>query len=102
VPYLVNEHTPNSEVFVPSRSGAILNVPQAQAALRGAAGGGAGGGAGAASGHLAVSIGFDEGAKSMTAMVRNEAGQLVAQAVQAYDKALPGRFAAIQRNPRGR
>ncbi|WP_226559628.1 glycoside hydrolase family protein [Salipiger thiooxidans] len=34
--YLVNENTPNSEVFVPSRSGAILNVSQAQAALRGA------------------------------------------------------------------
>lgn len=32
--YLVNERTPNSEVFVPSRSGAVLNVPQAQAALR--------------------------------------------------------------------
>ncbi|WP_136057741.1 hypothetical protein [Candidatus Halocynthiibacter alkanivorans] len=25
--YLVNENTPNSEVFVPSTSGAILNVP---------------------------------------------------------------------------
>ncbi|WP_335946098.1 hypothetical protein [Salipiger bermudensis] len=34
--YLVNENTPNSEVFVPSQSGAILNVPQAQAALKGA------------------------------------------------------------------
>lgn len=39
--YLVNENTPNSEVFVPSQSGGILNVPQAQAALRGS--GGAGG-----------------------------------------------------------
>ena len=35
--YLVNENTPNSEVFVPSQSGGILNVPQAQAALRGSA-----------------------------------------------------------------
>ena len=34
--YLVNENTPNSEVFVPSQSGAVLNVPQAQAALKGA------------------------------------------------------------------
>lgn len=33
-PYLVNENTPNSEVFVPSQSGAVLNIPQAQAALR--------------------------------------------------------------------
>ncbi|MFB9223836.1 tape measure protein [Paracoccus cavernae] len=38
--YLVNENTANSEVFVPSMSGAILNVPQAQAALRGGQGGG--------------------------------------------------------------
>ena len=37
-PYLVNENTPNSEVFVPSASGAVLNVPQAQAALRGGGG----------------------------------------------------------------
>jgi len=36
----VNENTPNSEVFVPSQSGGVLNVPQAQAALRGASGGG--------------------------------------------------------------
>ncbi len=37
VPYLVNERTPNSEVFVPSRSGAVLNVPQAKSALSQAA-----------------------------------------------------------------
>ena len=35
-PYLVNENTPRSELFVPSTSGAVLNVAQAQAALRGA------------------------------------------------------------------
>lgn len=34
LPYLVNEATPRSEIFVPSRSGGILNVPQAQAAFR--------------------------------------------------------------------
>lgn len=33
-PYLVNEGTSRSEVFVPSRSGAVLSVPQAQSALR--------------------------------------------------------------------
>lgn len=37
MPYLVNENTPNSEVFVPSENGAILNVPQAQDALAKAA-----------------------------------------------------------------
>jgi hypothetical protein len=38
-PYLVNENTPNSEVFVPSRSGGVLNVAQAKDALRGQGGG---------------------------------------------------------------
>ncbi|EPX85388.1 hypothetical protein [Salipiger mucosus] len=33
VPYLINERTPQSEMFVPSESGGVLNVPQAQAAL---------------------------------------------------------------------
>ncbi len=37
LPYLVNENTPNSEVFVPSQNGAILNVAQAQQALRSSA-----------------------------------------------------------------
>lgn len=32
--YLVNEETPRSEIFVPSENGAVLNVQQAQAALR--------------------------------------------------------------------
>jgi hypothetical protein len=36
VPYLVNENTARSEIFVPSTSGAVLNVSQAQAALQGA------------------------------------------------------------------
>jgi len=35
MPYLVNENTARSEIFVPSQSGAILNVPQAQRALGG-------------------------------------------------------------------
>jgi len=34
-PYLVNEDTPNSEIFVPGQSGAILNVQQARRALGG-------------------------------------------------------------------
>lgn len=34
MPYRVNEHTARSEIMVPSRSGGILNVPQAQAAVR--------------------------------------------------------------------
>lgn len=34
LPYLVNEETPRSELFVPSQSGGILNVSQAQSVLR--------------------------------------------------------------------
>ncbi len=34
LPYLVNENTPRSEWFVPSQSGGILNVSQAQSAFR--------------------------------------------------------------------
>jgi Prophage tail length tape measure protein len=41
VPYLVNEGTARSEVFVPSASGAILNVGQAQRALASSVGAGA-------------------------------------------------------------
>lgn len=37
LPYLVNEETSNSEIFVPSENGAVLNVPQAQDALAKAA-----------------------------------------------------------------
>ncbi|WP_051294442.1 hypothetical protein [Gemmobacter nectariphilus] len=36
-PYQINENTPNSEIFVPSRSGGVLNVAQARDALRGGA-----------------------------------------------------------------
>jgi len=34
LPYLVNENTPRSEIIVPSLSGGVLNVPQAQAVFR--------------------------------------------------------------------
>lgn len=37
-PYFINENTPNSELFIPSKNGAVLNVPQAQQALRDAYG----------------------------------------------------------------
>lgn len=38
VPYQVNENTPNSEIFIPSRSGGVLNVAQAKDAMRGGGG----------------------------------------------------------------
>lgn len=39
-PTLINEATPRSEVFVPSQNGAVLNVAQAQSALRSSVAGG--------------------------------------------------------------
>lgn len=39
-PYIINENTPRSEVFVPSMSGGVLNQSQAKSALRDASGGG--------------------------------------------------------------
>lgn len=38
VPYQINENTPNSEIFIPSRSGGVLNVAQAKDAMRGSGG----------------------------------------------------------------
>ncbi|WP_160116028.1 phage tail tape measure C-terminal domain-containing protein [Candidatus Halocynthiibacter alkanivorans] len=39
-PMLINEATPNSEIYVPSQNGAVLNVAQAQSALRSSVAGG--------------------------------------------------------------
>ncbi len=65
--YLVNENTPNSEVFVPSQSGGILNVPQAQAALRGSGGG-------------ATEIIVRNEPGTVVEIARNEAGAVIRQA----------------------
>ncbi|MFN6976945.1 MAG: hypothetical protein ACK4OP_02390, partial [Gemmobacter sp.] len=76
MPYLVNENTARSEVFVPSRSGAVLNVPQAQAALRGIAQGGA---AQAGAARLDVRVYVDETGHWQAAVGR-VAAQVVARA----------------------
>lgn len=96
--YLVNEDTPNSELFVPSQNGAVLTVAQAQAALRGGAmetskaylppeyftapnvAKAAANTNQAQPRGFVVGIGFDESVGSLTAMVRDEAGRVVAQA----------------------
>ncbi len=54
LPYRVNEHTPKSEWFVPSASGGILNVGQAQAAFMSHFGSGAGQGSGVSRGAQRV------------------------------------------------
>lgn len=72
--YLINEGTANSEIFLPSRSGGVLNVPQSQAALRDAVGGGT------------VRIIIEEG-PGFVARVRAEAQGV---AVQVVRRAAPG------------
>jgi TP901 family phage tail tape measure protein len=54
LPYRVNEHTPKSEWFVPSMSGGILNVGQAQSAFMSHFGSGAGQGSGVSRGAQRV------------------------------------------------
>lgn len=58
--YLVNENTAKSEIFVPSRNGAILTANQAQRAI---AGGGSGGGSSAV--HVTVGVSADSNGNLM-------------------------------------
>ncbi|WP_406720368.1 hypothetical protein RPE78_09140 [Thioclava litoralis] len=81
--YLVNENTPNSEIFVPSQNGAILNVPQAQAALRKSAGSGAA--------TVVRNISID--ARGAQAGVADQ----IVSALAAYDEQLPARVVGITR-----
>lgn len=56
----------------------------------------------AAGGALAVTIGFDSSTGGFSAYVRDQAGQVVASGISAYDKALPSRVQKISQNPRKR
>lgn len=57
-------------------------------------------------GSLAVSIGFDQSVGGLTAMVQDEAGQVVASAIAGYDqharRNFPAQLAAAKKNPRRR
>jgi hypothetical protein len=95
VPYLVNEGTPNSEIFVPSTSGAVLNVPQAQAALRDSSGGSGSSGNGVL--NVSVSVSGARGNAEINAMVQ----QGVESGIASFDRnILPQRVGAINRDPR--
>ncbi|PWE27004.1 hypothetical protein C4N9_18540 [Pararhodobacter marinus] len=87
MPYLVNENTPNSEVFIPSRSGGVLNVAQAKDAMRGIGG---------APTNIHVHIDGANGDQHVIALV----SQGVRAGLSQYDRALPGRVKQIQANPR--
>lgn len=92
-PYLVNENTPNSELFVPSQSGAVLNVSQAQAALRGAAGGGGGG-------MVDVRVSVDQNG-NLQAYINKTSGDQVRAGVGAYDTHVaPTRIKRVSASPR--
>lgn len=56
----------------------------------------------AGSGAMAVTIGFDSSTGGFAAYVRDQAGQVVASGISAYDKALPSRVQKISQNPRKR
>lgn len=90
VPYLVNERTPNSEVFVPSRNGAVLNVPQAQAALRGQ------GGSGPV--NINVNVTGANGDQHVIQLVQ----QGVSAGLRSYDQGLPDRMSEINSKSRWR
>lgn len=93
-PYLVNENTSRSEVFVPSQSGGTLNVPQAQAALRGA------GAAGRVDLYIHEAAGF---ASRVETVAQGVAVQTVRAEPTEYNRsALPARVGQISRDPRRR
>jgi len=85
VPYLVNENTPNSEVFVPSQSGAVLSVPQAQAAVRQA--GSHAPSSGANNGSVLVRVAVEEGSM-FRPVVRAESSGVAVEVVQENNRHL--------------
>lgn len=86
--YVVNENTPNSEVFVPSQNGAVLNVPQAQAALRGQGG------------TIVLDVRSDSSA--IVQIVENTTGAMIQQNNQMQDDGFNHRSAVSGQDPRRR
>lgn len=84
--YIVGEEGP--EWFQPKSAGTI--IPN-HVAFGGAP-------SGAQGGSLGIALSMD--ASGVTAMVRDEAGRIVAEGFAAYDSGLPSRVQQIQRNPR--
>jgi hypothetical protein len=87
--YRVNENTPNSEIFVPSRSGGVLNVAQAKDAMRGQSGGAM---------AITVNVAGASGDQHIIDLVQ----QGVSIGLRQFDKALPDRMGQINRAPRFR
>lgn len=90
--YLVNEGTPRSEVFVPSQNGAILNVQQAQAALRGQSGGGQ---------EVSVNVNVTPSPYFDATVDKRAAAVSQAHVAQA-NRQMPDRSKAIAKDPRRR
>lgn len=89
MPYFVNEHLHGgrpTELFVPSMSGAVLSVPQAQAAMQ-ARGGGAGGG------EVDVRVYVDRDGNWRGEVARISGGV----AAKTYDRREPGTLRAVER-----
>lgn len=100
-PYMVNENTPMSEIMVPSQGGGVLNVPQAQAALRASVGGGSGASVAGVSGPSQVNLTLKISGAVGEAGMREAARAGAVAVLQEYDRhVLPGRVAAVGSNPR--
>lgn len=92
MPYLVNEDTPNSEIYVPSGNGAVLNLSQAQAALRGSQTGGAT--------QLQVTVTMDPSTGALGAFVTDRSRKIVAQSAPAIASAAVQQAIALNREDR--
>lgn len=87
-PMLVNENTPHSEVFVPSSNGGVLNVAQAQTALKQAAG------AGGSKTQLEVIARSDPG------VILEISERASANQIATYDAQMPAKVNGINKDPR--
>lgn len=88
-PYLINEQTSNSEVFVPSSNGAVLNTQQAQQAVRSRAGAGR-------DRYVEIRIVEDTGfvAKVQT-VAQGVAVQVTKTGIAGYNKQMPARIKQV-------
>ncbi|TMV81526.1 hypothetical protein FGG78_24795 [Thioclava sp. BHET1] len=97
-PYLVNEATPRSEIFVPSQSGSVLNVPQAQAALRQSVPSSSGAQSQPLNLHIALGMDMDQNA-NWKGYVKSVSTQTATQAAAQVSATIPERIRQYNQNP---
>lgn len=94
-PYLVNENTPRSEIFVPSQNGAILNPSQVQRSMQPALSAGA-------AGFVNVSVGLTDDLQArIVSTSENVSARVTRQGLERYDRTvLPQSVRRIRSDPR--